>query len=79
MTKRPRFDPYALFEALERHCVGCAVIGGFGRWSTGRRAHAGLDIFPSLREENLRHLANALTDVGASHAAVEALQTSELS
>ena len=39
----------------------------------------GLDIFPSLREENLRHLAKALTDVGASHAAVEALQTSELS
>ena len=35
VTNRPRFDPYALFEALERHCVGYVVIGGFGRWSTG--------------------------------------------
>jgi len=55
------------------------VIGGFARvvHGTGELTR-GLDIVPSLREDNLRHLANALGDLGASRAAVKTLQTSEL-
>jgi hypothetical protein len=74
-----RFDPYALFEALERHRVGYVVIGGFARVVHGSgELTRGLDIVPSLREDNLRHLANALEDVSATRAAIEALRTGEL-
>ena len=31
MSKWAPLDPYALFEALERHRVGYVVIGGFAR------------------------------------------------
>ncbi len=79
MSKRTRFDPYALFEALEGHRVGYVVIGGFARVVHGSgELTRGLDIVPSLREDNLRHLANALEDVGAPRAALEALQADEL-
>jgi hypothetical protein len=79
VSKGTRFDPYALFEALERHRVAYVVIGGFARVVHGTaELTRGLDIVPSLREENLRHLANALTDLGATRTAVEKLETSEL-
>jgi hypothetical protein len=79
LSKGARFDPYALFEALERHRVGYVVIGGFARVVHGSgELTRGLDIVPSLREDNLRHLANALEEVGASRAALEAVQTAEL-
>ena len=71
-------DPYALFDALERHRVGYVVIGGFARVVHGSgEITRGLDIVPSLREDSLRHLANALEDVGASRAALAALQAAE--
>jgi hypothetical protein len=79
VSKAARFDPYALFEALERHRVGYVVIGGFARVAHGSgELTRGLDIVPSLREDNLRHLANALEEVSAPRAAVEALRTGEL-
>ena len=66
------FDPYALFEALERHRVSYVVIGGFARVVHGSgELTRGLDIVPSLREDNLRHLAGALEDLGAPRAAAE--------
>lgn len=59
------FDPYALFEALERHRVSYVVIGAFARvvHGSGERT-SGLDIAPSLREENLRRLGQALSERG---------------
>jgi transcriptional regulator with XRE-family HTH domain len=73
------FDPYVLFEALERHRVGYVVIGGLARviHGSGELTRA-LDIVPSLRENNLRHLAGALEDLGASRAALAAVQAPEL-
>lgn len=60
-----RFDPYALLEALEANRVGYTVIGGFARivHGTGETTR-GLDVVPSVREENLRRLARALDDLG---------------
>jgi hypothetical protein len=79
LSRASRFDPYALFEALERHRVGYVVIGAFGRVVHGSgELTRGLDIAPSLREDNLRHLAKALEEVGAPRAALEAVQTGEL-
>ena len=79
MSKRTRFDPYALFEALEGHRVSYVVIGGFARVVHGSgELTRGLDIVPSLREDNLRHLANVLEDLGAPRAPLEALQAAEL-
>ena len=79
MSKRTRFDPYALFEALEGHRVSYVVIGGFARVVHGSgELTRGLDIVPSLREDSLRHLANALEDLGAPRAPLEALQAAEL-
>lgn len=79
MSKRTRFDPYALFEALEGHRVSYVVIGGFARVVHGSgELTRGLDIVPSLRDDNLRHLANALEDLGAPRAPLEALESAEL-
>jgi transcriptional regulator with XRE-family HTH domain len=78
-TKRTQLDPYALFAALERHRVGYVVIGALARVIHGSgELTRGLDIVPSLREDNLRHLANAAQDLRATHTALAALQTPEL-
>ena len=61
MTKRPAFDPYATFEALDGERVSYVVVGGFARVVHGSaETTRGLDIVPSLREENLRRLGRAL-------------------
>jgi hypothetical protein len=61
VTKRPAFDPYAMLEALDRERVTYVVIGGFARVVHGSaETTRGLDIVPSLREENLRRLGRAL-------------------
>jgi hypothetical protein len=79
LTKPARFDPHALFESLERHRVGYVVIGAFARVVHGSaELTRGLDIVPSLREDNLRHLANALEDLGAPTSAIEGLRTGQL-
>lgn len=78
-TKGTRFDPYALFEALERHRVGYVVIGAVARVIHGSgELTRGLDIVPSLREDNLRHLAGALEDLGAPRAALAEAQAPDV-
>jgi hypothetical protein len=63
---RPRFDPYGLLQALDRHRVTYIVIGGFARVIQGtEEVTRGLDIVPSTRPENLRRLDAALRDLGA--------------
>ena len=63
----PRFDPYALLEELDREKVSYVVIGGFARVVHGSaETTRGLDIAPSLREENLRRLARALEALDAT-------------
>jgi len=63
---RDVFDPYALLEALERQGVTYIVVGGLGRVLHGSdELTDGLDVVPSLREENLRRLGEALDDLNA--------------
>jgi hypothetical protein len=84
VSQQPRFDPYALFDALDRERVTYVVVGGFARVVHGSaETTAGLDIVPSPREENLRRLARALQELGASRPdcgriAVESLSTSDV-
>jgi hypothetical protein len=60
-----RFDPYALLAALERRRVAFVVIGSFARVVQGAEETAeGVDVAPSLREDNLERLAAALDDLG---------------
>lgn len=66
MSKQPPFDPYAIFGALERERVAYVVIGGFARIVHGSAETSdGLDLVPSLREENLRRLGRVLEELGA--------------
>jgi hypothetical protein len=66
VTRKSAFDPYAVFEALDRERVSYVVVGGFARVVHGSAETTdGLDIVPSLREENLRRLARALDDLEA--------------
>ncbi len=63
---RGDFDPYALLEALERERVTYIVVGALGRVIHGsNELTEGLDIVPSLREENLRRLGLALEELNA--------------
>jgi len=60
------FDPYPILEALERQRVTYIVVGGLGRVIHGSdEVTDGLDIVPSLREENLRRLGLALGELNA--------------
>ena len=66
MSRQPPFDPYALFAALERERVAYVVIGGFARVVHGSAETSdGLDLVPSLREENLRRLGRVLEQLEA--------------
>jgi hypothetical protein len=63
VTKDP-FDPYALLEALERNRVSYVIVGGFARVVQGSgELTRGLDMAPSLREENLRRLGRAIDEL----------------
>jgi hypothetical protein len=69
MTSRARFDPYELLAALDRERVSYVIIGGFARVVHGSgEVTDGLDIAPSLRDENLRRLGRALGDLGVDEA-----------
>jgi len=60
------FDPYALMQALERHRVTYVIVGGLGRVIHGSdEITDGLDIVPSMRDENVRRLGLALEDLSA--------------
>jgi hypothetical protein len=68
MSPEP-FDPYALFEALSGERLGYVVIGAFARVVHGSaETTRGLDIAPSMRDENLRRLGRILDDLGAKTA-----------
>ena len=62
----PRFDPYEILKALDRHRTTYIVIGAFARiiHGTGELTR-GVDIVPSTRPENLRRLEEALRDLDA--------------
>ena len=66
LMARDHFDPYALLEALERQRVTYIIVGGLGRVLHGSdELTDGLDIVPSMREENLRRLELALDELNA--------------
>ncbi len=79
MSKQAQFDPYALFSSLERERVSYLVVGGFARVVHGTSETTdGLDVVPSLREENLRRLGRALEELeSAEPALAEVLATSK--
>jgi hypothetical protein len=55
-----------MFEALDRERVSYVVVGGLARVVHGSaETTRGLDIVPSLREENLRRLGRALEALDA--------------
>jgi hypothetical protein len=60
------FDPLAALKALDRQRVAYVVVGGLGRVIHGSdELTDGLDIVPSLREENLARLGLALEELDA--------------
>src|SRR5206468_11229244 len=60
------FDPYELLGALQARRVSFVVIGAFARVVHGTRELTnGIDITPSMREENLAALELALEDLDA--------------
>jgi hypothetical protein len=66
---RAKLDPYGLLQALERHRVTNVLIGGFARIVQGTEEMTyGLDITPSLRDQNLERLDRALGDIDARRA-----------
>ncbi len=63
---RDHFDPYALLQALEGQRVTYVIVGALGRVLHGSdELTDGLDIVPSMREDNLRRLELALEGLNA--------------
>jgi hypothetical protein len=61
------FDPHELLAALQRHHVAFVVIGAFARVVHGTgEVTDGLDITPSMRQDNVSRLAKALDDLAAA-------------
>jgi hypothetical protein len=59
-----RFDPYAILEALEADRIGYVVIGAFARVVHGSSETThGIDIAPSLRDEDMRRLARVIDEL----------------
>jgi hypothetical protein len=62
----PAFDPYEQLAALSRHHVSFVVIGAFARVIHGTaELTEGIDITPSMREDNVARLKNGLHDLDA--------------
>jgi hypothetical protein len=73
------FDPYELLGALQARTVSFVVIGAFARVVRGTRELTdGIDITPSMREENLTRLEQALEDLDARRADGEPLDLRSL-
>jgi hypothetical protein len=73
------FDPYELLGALQSRNLSFVVIGAFARVVHGMRELTdGIDITPSMREENLLQLEQALDDLDARRADGKALNLREL-
>jgi hypothetical protein len=66
-NRAPSFDPYELLAVLQGRHVSFVVIGAFARVLHGTgEVTDGLDITPSMRENNLARLQKALADLDAS-------------
>jgi hypothetical protein len=73
------FDPYELLGALQAQNAVFVVVGAFARVVRGSRELTdGIDIAPSLREENLVRLEQALADLDAHRADGEPLNLRKL-
>jgi hypothetical protein len=60
------FDPYALLAALQARHVSFVIIGAFARVIRGTaEVTEGLDITPSMRQDNVSRLQKALSDLQA--------------
>jgi hypothetical protein len=60
------FDPIAALATLDRQRVAYIIVGGLGRVIHGSdELTSGIDIVPSMREDNLRRLGVALEDLNA--------------
>ena len=65
--RAPGFDPRGLLTALNRHGVAYIIVGAFARAVAhgADEVTRGIDITPSLREDNLRRLDAVLAELGA--------------
>jgi hypothetical protein len=73
-----RFDPYAILAALEAERIGYVVIGAFARVVHGSgETTDGIDIAPSLREDDLRRLARVIEGLGGDPVDPEQLAAAE--
>ena len=76
--KPPKFDPYGILKALDRHRVQYVVIGGFARVLQGtEEITRSIDIVPSTRSDNLRRLDDALREIGGKRVDTEELDPTE--
>jgi hypothetical protein len=66
---RPPFDPIAVLQALDAEGVRYIVVGALGRVIHGSPDLTdGIDIVPSVTDENLRRLERALDELNARRA-----------
>jgi hypothetical protein len=66
---RPAFDPIPVLQALDAEGVRYIVVGALGRVIHGSpELTDGIDIVPSMKDENLRRLAVALDQLDARRA-----------
>jgi hypothetical protein len=73
------FDPYAMLTALQARGVSFVVIGAFARVIHGTgEVTDGLDVTPSMRDENLSRLTKALDDLEARPRGGKALDLAHL-
>jgi hypothetical protein len=76
---KPRFDPYAILQELDRARTGFVLIGGLARVIQGSdELTEGLDLAPSLNKESLRRLGRALENMNARHVDGQPLDVTEL-
>jgi hypothetical protein len=60
------FDPIAVLQALDEHGVRYIVVGALARVIHGSdEVTDGIDVVPSMKDENLRRLGLALADLTA--------------
>lgn len=73
------FDPYELLAALQAEGVSFVIIGAFARVVHGtRELTEGIDVTPSMREENLQRLERALERLHAQRGDGKTLDLSNL-
>lgn len=76
---RQSFDPYAILRELETPRTFFVVIGGLARVIQGSdELTEGLDIAPSLSQENLRRLGRALENMNARRVDGQLLDVTDL-